>query len=456
MHVRTRLAVAAAVTLTAVAAPAAAAPARPAPAVPGGRQVAFQATPRTNAATRATATRPLAAYAGPWLRFQVSRVGAEAPEPALAIGPDGTAYVAAEGVAQNVTRPRMDVRQSDDGGRTWSSVRPAPYVGTPAIDESFLTVDDATGGVVAVDSWGGCSHVAVSAYAWQEGIACHPTLTSPTVAAGPPPPGSGVVSATSRRLYLCADSAYVVSCSMSSDGRTFGPTGAPAFTATDRGTLPYGCPVSAGHVAVGRHGEVLLPLSLCGEPWVAVSHDGGLTWRRSRVSDVEAGAGAPSLALGPGGTVYFAWRDVWESLPYLAVSRDGGVTWGRPLLVAPPGVRRAALVSVAAGSAGGVALTFLGASAGDAWDHWVLTSADARAPRPVLVAATTNAVADPVHRGTCTSVCGAGELADVAVDTDGAVWASAADTCPDRCAAGPGGTAAGGVVARSLSGPRLR
>src|SRR4029078_6464049 len=122
-------------------------------------------------------------------------------------------------------------------------------------------------------------------------------------------------------------------------------------------------------------------------------------------------------------------------------STDHGLTWSTPLMIAPPGVHEVNFPTLIAGDAGRLALTFPGTTARNrepnrAWNSYVVITNGATDANPRFIWTTANDPADPVHRGDCRPARCAGmyDFLDIIVSpVNGAVWATATDTCMGAC-----------------------
>jgi hypothetical protein len=219
-----------------------------------------------------------------------------------------------------------------------------------------------------------------------------------------------------------------------------------------------------GHVRTDSRGRLFVPKGHCGRPWIAISEDGGETWRRVEVSNLTTAGRHLSVAVDSDDNLYFVWWDGDRKLPYLSVSTDHGATWGPPMMVAPPGVEAVNFPVVAAGDAGRVALSFpstftKGDAADRPWNHHVVVTDNALDERPVFLSALVNDPLDPIHRGACLERCGGlWDFIDAVVAPDGTLWAATSDDCVGACIAGadvqlPHGR---GVAIRQTGGPALR
>lgn len=262
--------------------------------------------------------------------------------------------------------------------------------------------------------------------------------------------------------------------------------------------VPGYCDGGTGHGVVDDDGVVYLPKGWCGEPWLAISDDEGLTWERVRVAgngvpvgwltfpfdgvqDHEAGVGVD-----PDGNVYYFWMGR-DRLPYLAVSTDGGRSWSQPRMVGAPDVTEATHPALVVGGVGQVAVAYVGStnspggpyrtcdtptdclrSAADGpsrdyrnvtWNGYIGVSRDALADDPLFYTAPVNDPGDPLIRGPCRPV-NCQELfhfIDVEIGPDGSAWAPFVDGCQGPCATGnrTEDNADEGVAGRLFGGPRL-
>ena len=163
-----------------------------------------------------------------------------------------------------------------------------------------------------------------------------------------------------------------------------------------------GATIVHGSGRVLANGDVVVPLTVCGDPAVVRSSDKGKTWtavatggRSVGLEDILAGregivlgitdhVWSENLAVDDHDNLYFAYiRDG----VHLMVSRDGGRSWRQLGFVTPPGLVHAIVVSVTARGRGEVALTYYATpDKGDAfgargmnWRAWMTYSPDALA-----------------------------------------------------------------------------
>jgi BNR/Asp-box repeat len=426
-----------------------------------------------------TATTPsteIAGYTGPRLSLQVKKVGAPGMEPTIGVAGDGTAYYGAAHLVLDTPYTwggaRTDTRMSTDGGKTWRSIQLGTGIAgmPPANADPMIYVDPTTGRVFNFDLEGACNFLNYSddkGQTWTTNpVACgNLVVDHQTIVAGRPPAGI-TTSGYPNVVYWCSNRVADSTCGRSLDGGiTWAPTGQSAYLGYDPAAGGL-CGGLTGHLATDPAGRIFLPKGHCGHPWVAISDDGGATWSRVQVSRISASDTHLSVASDNAGNLYYGWWGGTHDLPFLAVSRDHGKTWSKPMMIAPPGVHAANLVTVAAGAAGRVAITFLSSTdprddAHRPMDQTVVVSTNALSANPTFVSTMANPAGDPVHRGNdCTQGrCGGiWDFIDIHISKAGQLWASMSDDCVDTCVTKGERTAlhAGvGYAIREVGGPGL-
>ncbi len=473
-------------------------------AKPGGFAAYHATIVKTNDPDVVPRNKPVS-YRGPKLAFTSHYVGREAAEPTIGVDTRGRVFFpAATFDALPPGSPRQQAHTilltSGDRGRTWRNVQPrvAGQDAHPVTLDPYVHVDKATGRIFNIDLLGAGSVLSTSddsGETWttnpltSAGVNDHQTLFT-----GPPPVGNPSMIPIDpefpRIVYYCINSVAEATCSASRDGgRTFTQTGTFPFPG---GYQPGGknfgiCGSLHGHGVTDSKGRIYIPQGRCLEPTIAVSEDGGATWRNAIVAP---GVGASfiqtSVAVDAADNVYYTWWDDIHRLPYLSVSRDAGKTWGPAMMIAPPGVREVNWPTIDAGDPGRIAITFPGTTAvGDdnerstdlsrPWNSYVVVSTNALSSKPLFLSNITNHPYDPVHRGNCNGRCGnMFDFLDVFVSPQdqGRIWATAVDTCTaksdcnkkrlpgaDGDAVSPSDGAASdmqGVAIRQVSGPALR
>lgn len=428
--------------------------------------------------------------------------GFDSWEPTIGIHPRtgevffATSYVGQDPPDIDPTELGRGVARSSDQGATWQLLRPhlAGVPTHPTSEDPFLYVDPATGRVFLDDLLTlNCATLSYSddrGESWDHTVSGCTQTDHQTLFAGPPAAGlalgqpldyPNVVYRCSINAGLGAPFSLATTCNRSLDGgRTWVPTGEPPYyadpSASGHQSIPGLCDGGVGHGVVGPDGTVYLPKGWCRRPFLAMSHDEGLTWERVQVSDlgtpITADGGVDheaNVAVDRDGNLYYAWV-AQDRMPYLTVSTDGGRTWSDEVPLAPPGLKEASLSQLAVGAPGRAVVTYMGSPdspgapfaevencfAGvdefvqcvlppqnpgyenTTWNGYMTILVDALDPQPLLMTATVNDPADPLARGTCGPIrCeDVGDFLDVQVGPDGTPWGAFVDACQGACASG--------------------
>jgi hypothetical protein len=217
---------------------------------------------------------------------------------------------------------------------------------------------------------------------------------------------------------------------------------------------------------VDSKGRLFVPLGRCdGDPWIAISEDGGDSWSRVEVSPIDSANTHTSVSVDSEDNLYYVWYRSSDRLPFLSYSTDHGATWSEALMVGPPGVTEVNFPTVVAGEPGHVAINFPSSrdedrsGAGRPWDQTVTVTYNLFEDDPIFHTATGNDPADPIHRGNCSGRCaGLWDFLDVTVaPTSGEAWAAASDDCIGGCVNGQATQAkvGDGLAIRQIGGPCL-
>lgn len=435
--------------------------------------------------------------------------GHNAVEPTLGISASGAVFQYPADVVYypNVRDVPTGVgtMRSRDGGASWDLLVPrvGPAPTHPASEDPYLYLDPATGRLFVEDLMPGltCASLSISddeGDTWTEAVAGCSDFDHQSYAAGPPV--SSMTLGYPNIVYRCAINLVALSggstssmCQKSLDGGlAWLRTGEPAFQYP---ALPPGpavptasCAGAHGHILVDHRGWLYVPRGYCGQPWLAVSKDEGLSWSRMQVADL----GLPTdengteehegdIGVDAEGNLYYAWV-AKDRLPYLVTSSDDGATWTAPRMIGLPGVVEASLPQLAVGGVGklafvsmqsqdspgppwpecGIPLCPVGTTAPSyanvTWNGVLTLSWDALDADATFWSATLDPPGDPLLRGRCGPMrCGAVyEFLDVRIGPDGTPWAALVDACPPGCTVSPTGSGDGqGVVGRLWAGASL-
>jgi hypothetical protein len=398
----------------------------------------------------------------------MSSTGRPSFEPTIGITKAGTVVMypaSALGVGTMVTMAR-----SDDEGATWQIIAPgaAGQSTHPYSQDPYLFVDPETDRIFAEDLLlvpPTCGMMSISdnrGESWTHTQSGCAVMDHVTIFQGPPVLEALTPMSYPNVIYRCAITGGAVStlstmvaCQRSRDGGlTWLPPGDPAFTFLP-GAVDPGCDGGNGHGATNEQGTVYLPRGHCAQPWLAISNDEAQTWTTVQVSDLgticspavcehDAGVGED-----PSGLLYYAWVAA-DRLPYLARSADRGVTWGTPIMIAPPGLNEAALLQMAVGGNGKIAIVYYGSQnspgkpwsdadyAETTWAAYISITLDGQEEQPLFYTAPLHDPTDPLIRGTCGPLrCQeVFDFIDIRIGPDGTPWAPIIDGCVDACATG--------------------
>lgn len=383
---------------------------------------------------------------------------------------------------------------SRDGGRSWEQATPRTHTHTM---DPLVYVDKSTDRAFTADLTWPCitiSHTDDVGKSWTTSEACGLT-DHQNIFTGPPV--SSPTVGYPNIVYMCAmdggagnPSSTTTSCLKSLDGGiTWIRTGTPAYTSGDRrhedgtGRVPGLCEGGTGHGFVDSEGVAYLPRGWCGQPYLAISKDEGVTWERIQVANngmPVTDNGVPgntrifsheaAVAVDDDGNIYYFWV-ARNRLPYLAISRDAGKTFSKPIMVGPPALSEAWGPAMDIGPTGKIALAYLGstnAPGGEApdgygpeypdsvtWNGYITTTVDPLSKKPSFFTASVNPPSDPIVRGECgiDSCSVQVDFIDVVIGPDGRPYTSMVDEC-----APPGNACSSflGFVGTVVGGPKLR
>ena len=408
----------------------------------------------------------------------------DAGEPTVAHSKDGSVFFVGADIDTVGGRPnQVDIVRSDDTGGTWTNVSPklGPENAHPVTLDPYIWMDKDTGRLFTIDLTVACSLLSFTddeGASWiTNPLACgRPVNDHQTFFGGPPATSSPI--AYENVLYYCWNDVATSSCSKSiNGGLTFQPTGSPAYqgvTQNDEGEEEL-CGGLHGHGVVSpKDGTVFLPREYCGKPFVAISHDEGVSWEQVQVANIDHPGGAdPSVDVDAKGNVYYTWIGP-DYRVWLTISKNNGVSWGKPMVVSAPGVREANLPAIDVGDPGKIAIAYMGSENSTGrprgenptdytrvtWNGYITMSANVLSGRPVFYSGAVNSRKDPIARGRCgPGRCGrVFDFIDVEISPDGTPWGAYVDACIEVCAMPTGAASYGdkGFAGRLVGGPRLR
>ncbi len=333
-------------------------------------------------------------------------------EPAVAIAPDGTVWVAAlhlhHGTAlwrgRFAARTPLFVGQPDHGiggdDIALAVARP-PGAAVTSLPRQALTTADAADAADAATAATTASATARVPVAPANLYLASMVAGSGAIAATACPGGAVAGNFAACRFYPALDAAPHDRPWLASDGRAtlylsytrqtaLLTGGVTVRRSTDGGATwtQAGSPTAAvatgtrgwaGNLAVDPHRGALYQILEMTAPGhddgpfnrmvVATSHDGGATWRDVTVyqgsPDADDANMWPALAVDADGHIYAAWSDGHHVL--MSSSSDGAAAWSAAARVDTPadGLRTSVLPALAAGAAGQVVLAWYGSTAAD-------------------------------------------------------------------------------------------
>jgi hypothetical protein len=346
----------------------------------------------------------------------------------------------------NVLEGPEYVVRSGDRGATWRRLTSGGPT-TGGLVPPWMHVDPQTGRIWFLTTLPSLCGARIS---WSDDEGRHwrtnpsvgcPGMGSERVLEGPAPRRGAKPVGYRHVVYYCANGTdiqpSIVYCFKSLDGgRTFRPTGGSPDPPGPPGTCDVRHAARPG--AVGPDGFLYFPLDLCGKLGVAVSRDEGATWHRLPAADTHLqDMYITSTATDTSGNVYMTWVAGPDTgaggggvsgtgLPYLTISRDHGRTWSKPLMVAPPGVRRARRSAIAATGTGHVVIAYLGSTDGGAnFNGYVTETRHALRRRPLFWSAPVNVPRRPLISGSRPQTFGDRLFfVSAAFGPDGVPWAA--------------------------------
>jgi hypothetical protein len=434
-----------------------------------------------------------AEYSGPPLTVQTTYVGRQALEPTIALDKMGNAFFPAGYFAppDNGVGSHTILMRSKDGNKSWEDIEPATQAGIadpPRDLDPWVYADPDFGRVFDIGLLGAGSYLSWSddgGETWNSSAVTDPGFNDhQSIVTALAPDGNALLTPLDpsfpKLVYYCVNEVSRTGCVLSRDGgRAWTSTGGSAYLGAgasegDEGIAGPVCSALTGHLQSDIHGRVLQPAGHCGQPYLAITEDGGNTWTQVVVSKhVRAADTHTEMSTDRAGNYYYVWQDPVHYLPWMAVSTDAGKTWSDPVNIAPPGVHAVNFPTIVAGEPGRVAIAFSGTTDPDEesdlrpWNQYVMVSTNALAAEPLFLSNIANQKGDPIFRGQCRGRCGGiFDFGDIQMSpVDGLFWATSSDSCTEEsgCSDGYAGEfatsktpgEANGMAIRQTGGPTL-
>lgn len=423
-------------------------------------------------------------------RAEEIHVGYPGAEPNVGVTPSGAVFatVFVDGPTDTVPGDGSagGIVRSTDAGKTWELVY-TQAVGFTS--DPMLWVDPDTGRVFSPQMFPtlACSSFIASdddGETWQEipAVACGlPVIDHQKVASGPYPAGMPLQP---NALYpnlvtYCYNKLTATHCAVSFDGGIR----FPYDTIIDTSPLAsfvdtqFSCGGLNGHQHHARDGTIYVPYGFnCGQAFVAVSTDGGITYERRNLGVPNIGLD-PEVTSTPDGTAYLFSKSP-DGPVYVVRSKDRFLTYDGPFRVSPPEVKTTAFLGMTAGSDGRVAFGYFGSSSDEpieddvkddgVWNAYVTMSLDADAEVPTFVTVQANPAGDPVQRGSICQHRGCVDgnrnlldFVDLHAGPDGRFYFAYADGCTSEACLAPDGKPSDSrdaelTVSRLAVGPSLQ
>lgn len=375
-------------------------------------------------------------------------------EPTIGITSSGNIFMTSHRGAGDGT----SIIRSTDYGQTWADMTPNPQP-VPNSNDPYVYVDPWTDRIVKFDM-----HVLLGMFfefsddegeTWsppREVTGKYTPQDHQTIASMPAAPHGYPTSYPTIYVYSINTGLQGggVGGSYGQNSFTGGTTwNEPQIAHYEIGKSP--CHGLSGHLVGANDGAIYRGQPSCEGPAVYRSIDGGFTWTEHTITpDIQSESHEIAVGTDEDNNVHAFWV-ADNDLPYYSNSQDQGNTWREPMMVAPPGVVGSGFPTVAGGSGGRVAFSYIGTNNNGAgpWNGYLGMMTDAFAEEPLITTMAVNAPDDPLDTSdNCGNVrCGGfGDFIDIAIDLEGRPWAALAHN-PD------GET---GIVGTFWDGPALR
>ena len=363
-------------------------------------------------------------------------IGMTTFEPTVGVTQAGNIYMASWGNGANgataivqctnmVSMTNISDYSCTDVGPPWVPNSNDPYLYVDLWTDRLVKFDmhAVSGMTVETSDNEGGSWFGPTAITWPYALQDHQTIASS------PYPCQQPVNCYDTTYVFCVNAGHSAPlCSTSFDG---GITWTPEISGAPDGCNSGGL---TGHIVGSPNGNFYRGNPGCdGSGYSAYrSTDGGFEWTEHPLPTAETGTADTwnfeelAVATDEEDNVHALWMGSGNR-PWYAWSGDEGATWSEPLMVAPPGLNGTGFPTIAAGSAGRVALGYIGTTNGGAtWNGYLSVMTDAFAPTPLITTIMVNAPDDPLENAKedCGyDRCGGfGDFIDIIVGPDGRPW----------------------------------
>ena len=366
-------------------------------------------------------------------------IGTTTFEPTIGVTKEGNLYMTSWGTGSGgataiikctnmLTMTNASEYSCTDVGPPWVPNSNDPYLYVDLWTDALMKFDMhvLSGMTVEFSENEGASWRGPTAITWPYTLQDHQTIASS------PYPCQQVLNCYDTTYVFCVNGNYPAPlCSTSFDGGlTWSPENEGAPSGCDSGGL-------TGHIIGSNNGNFYRGNPSCDGSGYSVyrSTNGGFTWTEHVLPTESTGTADTwnfeevAVATDDEDNVHASWIGI-DNLLYYSYSLDQGGSWSDPIMVAPPGVDGTGFVAIAAGSAGKVALGYIGttndADGNSTWNGYLTVMTDSFGQYPLITSTAVNAIDDPLdsQKDDCGyDRCGGfGDFIDIVIDESGRPW----------------------------------